>query len=176
MVKRFKTVQFLALIVLGISVVFLTGCPNRQRAEVEEMPEPTEQTGGETTPPGGEENPAVEVDPNAWKGEVQDVFFEFDKYELRSDARMVLQEDARYLKEHPGAEVTLEGHCDERGTDEYNLALGQRRADAVRSYLVDLGVSGTRLKTVSYGEEKPFAMGHTESAWAQNRRVHFVIN
>ena len=172
---RFKTLKTLAgMALLGLAVVFLSGCPNRQRGTVTEVSEPTAQPVKPTPPP--EQPPAVEVDPNAWKSNVKDVFFEYDKAELRSDARMILQENVRYLKEHAGADLTLEGHCDERGTDEYNLALGQRRADAVRTYLVDLGVSGTRLKTVSFGEERPFALGSDESAWSQNRRVHFVIN
>jgi peptidoglycan-associated lipoprotein len=105
---------------------------------------------------------------------VKDVFFDFDKYELRSDARAVLQENARLLKEN-GGNVVLEGHCDERGTEEYNLALGERRAGAARAYLSDLGVDASMLSTVSYGEEKPFATGSDESAWSQNRRVHFRI-
>jgi peptidoglycan-associated lipoprotein len=172
---RFKTLKTLAgMALLGLAVVFLSGCPNRQRGTVTEVSEPTAQP-VKPTPPETEQSPAVEVDPNAWKSDVKDVFFDYDKAELRSDARMILQENVRYLKEHAGADLTLEGHCDERGTDEYNLALGQRRADAVRTYLVDLGVSGTRLKTVSFGEERPFALGSDESAWSQNRRVHFVI-
>jgi len=105
---------------------------------------------------------------------IEDVFFDFDRYEIRADARRVLQNNAGYLKnEFPQLRIMLEGHCDERGTAEYNLALGQRRADAVRAYLIDLGVQSNRMTTVSYGEEKPYTVGHTEEAWTQNRRVHF---
>ncbi len=109
------------------------------------------------------------------KGKVKDVFFEYDKAELRSDARAILQESGRILKENPDARITLEGHCDERGTEEYNLALGQRRAEAVKSFLTDLGINASRFSVISYGEEKPFSAGHDESAWSQNRRVHFVL-
>jgi peptidoglycan-associated lipoprotein len=113
------------------------------------------------------------VDPNAWKSEVRDVFFDYDKYEIREDARAVLQENARLLKANAGMSMVLEGHCDERGTTEYNLALGQRRADAILAYLKDMGVNASAVQTVSYGEEKPFAQGHDETAWSQNRRAHF---
>ena len=165
--------------VLGLAVLVLSGCPHRQRAGVVEIEEPTATTGqapADTTTGGTGETPAVEVSPNAWKAQIQDVFFDFDQAQLRSDARLQLQENARYLKEHPEARLTLEGHCDERGTNEYNLALGQRRADSVKAYLVDLGIPVTRLETISYGEERPFALGSNEAAWAQNRRVHFVIH
>jgi peptidoglycan-associated lipoprotein len=108
-------------------------------------------------------------------GFVKDAFFDTDKAELREDARQVLAEDAAWLKQHAGVQLTLEGHCDERNTEEYNLALGWRRANVVKAYLATLGVSGGRMTTISYGEERPFALGHDESAWAQNRRVHFVI-
>lgn len=118
---------------------------------------------------------SVREDQFAWKGKVKDVFFEYDKAELRSDARAILQESGRILKENPDARITLEGHCDERGTEEYNLALGQRRAEAVKSFLTDLGNDASRFSVMSYGEEKPFSAGHDESAWSQNRRVHFVL-
>jgi len=111
----------------------------------------------------------------AWAKGVQDVFFDFDKYSLTAEARAKLQADAKLLKEHPDVKVVIEGHCDERGTVEYNLALGQRRADSAYDYLVDLGVSPTQLSTISYGKEKPFALGHDDAAWALNRRAHFAF-
>ncbi len=103
-----------------------------------------------------------------------DVFFDFDKSELRTDAVAQLKTNANWLGEQAGRKVIIEGHCDERGTNEYNLALGERRANSAKDYIVNLGVEPARLKTVSYGEEKPFAQGHNEEAWAQNRRAHFV--
>jgi peptidoglycan-associated lipoprotein len=99
------------------------------------------------------------------------VFFDFDQYNLKGAARETLEKQAAWLKRYPGVEITIEGHCDERGTREYNLALGERRANAARDYLIALGVSPDRLRTISYGKERPVALAHTESAWAQNRRA-----
>jgi peptidoglycan-associated lipoprotein len=103
------------------------------------------------------------------------VYFEYDSSELSPEAQKRLDANAAVLKKYPTWVVTIEGHCDERGTAEYNLALGERRAVAARSYLVSLGIAGERLKTVSYGKEFPFDPGHDEAAWAKNRRDHFVI-
>jgi peptidoglycan-associated lipoprotein len=102
-------------------------------------------------------------------------FFEYDSSELTQDAQRALNDDAQTLKQFPTWTVTIEGHCDERGTAEYNLALGERRAVAARAYLVSLGISADRLRTVSYGKEFPFDPGHEESAYVKNRRAHFVI-
>ncbi len=104
-----------------------------------------------------------------------DIHFDFDKSFIREDAKPVLATVADYLKKNPGAKVQIEGHCDERGTAEYNMALGARRAESAKKYLLSLGVKGGRLSTVSYGKEKPLDPGHDESAWAKNRRDHFVL-
>ena len=103
-----------------------------------------------------------------------DVFYDFDKSELRTDAIEQLKTNANWIKATAGKKVVIEGHCDDRGTTEYNLALGERRANSAKDYIVNLGVDPARMKTVSFGEEKPFASGHNEEAWAQNRRAHFV--
>jgi peptidoglycan-associated lipoprotein len=102
-------------------------------------------------------------------------FFELDSSELTPDAQKVLNENAATLKRYPTWTVTIEGHCDERGTAEYNLALGERRAVTARAYLISLGVSADRLRIVSYGKEFPFDPGHDETAFSKNRRAHFVI-
>ena len=102
-------------------------------------------------------------------------FFALDSSELDDRGRATVTANAEIMKKYPTWVVTVEGHCDERGTAEYNLALGERRAVAVKTYLVALGVAPDRLRTVSYGKEFPFDAGHTEAAWAQNRRAHFVI-
>lgn len=102
-------------------------------------------------------------------------YFDLDSSELNSDAQRALNENATVLKQYANWTVTIEGHCDERGTAEYNLALGERRAVAARAYLISLGISADRLRTVSYGKEFPFDPGHDESAYAKNRRAHFVI-
>jgi len=115
------------------------------------------------------EPPAEEPRPAAL--EQGTVYFDFDSAVLRSDATGTLKKNADAMRGEPDAVVTLEGHCDERGSEEYNLALGERRAEAVRTYLVDLGISGSRLRVVSFGEAKPAVMGHDEAAWKWNRRV-----
>lgn len=102
-------------------------------------------------------------------------FFGYDRDEVDEAARVVLQANASLMKKYPGWTITIEGHCDERGTAEYNLALGERRAVAARTYLLSLGIDGNRLRTVSYGKEFPFDPGHDEPAWSKNRRAHFVI-
>jgi peptidoglycan-associated lipoprotein len=104
---------------------------------------------------------------------LQTVYFDFDSSALRPDAMETLRQNAEKIKQVPGVVIQLAGHCDERGTQEYNLALGERRALAVRNYLIQLGVSGDRLVTISYGKERPAVEGHNESAWAKNRRVEF---
>ena len=107
--------------------------------------------------------------------ENEDILFEFDSASLSVEAQEILRAKAAWLRENPRARVIIEGHCDERGTNEYNLALGDRRAFSAKSFLVDLGIDESRLTTISYGEEKPIASGSTEEAWAKNRRAHFVI-
>ncbi|MCZ6765509.1 MAG: peptidoglycan-associated lipoprotein Pal [bacterium] len=106
---------------------------------------------------------------------VGDVFFEYDKYALSADSRRSLENNARQLRDASSFDIVIEGHCDERGTNAYNLALGERRAKATKDYLVSLGVSSRRVTTVSYGEERPFDEGDNERAWAKNRRAHFVV-
>jgi peptidoglycan-associated lipoprotein len=103
-------------------------------------------------------------------GELKAVPFDFDSYELNEEARSVLKGNADYLKSHAGLEVLIEGHCDERGTREYNLALGQKRAKEARDYLIRLGVQGRRTATISYGQERPVCSDSTEECWAKNRR------
>lgn len=103
-----------------------------------------------------------------------DVFFAFDKYDLTAESRATLSKNADALKADGSVRILIEGHCDERGTNEYNLGLGERRAKAAKDYLVSLGVDAGRIDTISYGEERPFAQGHDETAWSQNRRGHFV--
>ena len=107
---------------------------------------------------------------------LQPVFFAYDSAEIDAASRRVLDQNAEVLRRNPNWVITIEGHCDERGTAEYNLALGERRAVAARQYLEDLGLAEDRLRTVSYGKEFPFDPGHDEAAWRQNRRAHMVIS
>ncbi len=106
---------------------------------------------------------------------LSDAFFDYNQNVLREDAKQALQQDARWLARWPETRIQIDGHCDERGTPEYNLALGERRAEVVRDYLTSLGISGDRMKTRSLGREDPFCRDTGESCWAQNRRDHFVI-
>ena len=106
----------------------------------------------------------------------EDIFFDFDKSTLTPAAQDNLMKKAAWLRANANATVTIEGHCDERGTNEYNLALGDRRADSAKAFLVDLGIAASRLTTISYGEERPLCPQKTEECWAKNRRAHFVVN
>ena len=105
-----------------------------------------------------------------------DIHFDFDKYNLTSEDRAILKKDAAWLAKHEKINIIIEGNCDERGTTEYNLALGQRRAEEAMKYLVELGIDKNRIKTISYGKERPLDPGHSEGAWAKNRRDDFVIS
>ena len=109
------------------------------------------------------------------RGYLEDVFFDTDRFDLSPETRGVLAKNANWMLQYSTVLILVEGHCDERNTREYNLALGDRRANAVRDYLLSLGVTATRVRTISYGEERPFALGRTEEAWRLNRRSHFVI-
>jgi peptidoglycan-associated lipoprotein len=105
----------------------------------------------------------------------EDTYFNFDDASLTSGTRLILKKKVTWLRENPDATVMIEGHCDERGTEEYNIALGQRRAQSVKMFLINAGISVSRLSTVSYGEERPVDFGNNESAWSKNRRAHFKI-
>jgi len=108
--------------------------------------------------------------------ELADIRFEFDKFNLSDDARASLKNHAEWLNKNRDVMIVIEGHCDERGTSEYNLALGERRANAAAKFLVDMGIDAKRIKTLSYGEELPLDAGHNEDAWARNRRAHFAAS
>jgi len=126
--------------------------------------------------------PAVNVPTNTmsaeeeFKAHVQDAFFDYDTYDVRNDAQTVLAADASYLVSHPDIKVVIGGYCDERGSNEYNIALGQNRADAAKNALVTAGVAANRIRVVSYGKEKPFCSESTEECWQQNRRAGFTLD
>jgi peptidoglycan-associated lipoprotein len=107
---------------------------------------------------------------------IRDIYFDYDKSDIRPDQQSSLQADAQFLQQHPNIVFLIEGHCDERGSTEYNLALGTSRADSVKNALVQAGVNASRIKTISYGKEKPFCMESNEACWQQNRRGHFVYS
>jgi peptidoglycan-associated lipoprotein len=171
-----KAPVLLVVLVVGLAALLAAGCAKKAKEAPPTPPpappvvqSPTPSTTPSTTP----ETPGSE--PAVTKGDFTDAFFDLDSYTLRDDARAALDLAAKLLRDKPDVNITLEGHCDERGTVEYNQALGEKRANAARDYLVAAGVPAARVQTLSYGKERPFAEGHDESAWAQNRRAHFVL-
>lgn len=111
----------------------------------------------------------------AKKGMLLTVYFDFDRFTIRDDMKSTLEKDAEWLKKNQKVNIRVEGHCDERGTNEYNIALGERRAQSIKEYLINYGIAQSRLSTISYGEEKPVDLDHTEEAWTKNRRGELVI-
>jgi len=190
-----------SLVLVCVAATATWGCAHRNRVVAPEVPQPAAESlpiPAEPLPAGGAPATRVEAEPGVVAatrsesgvtgsdlpadveainraGILKDAFFDSSLSELRTDARDALAADAQWLQAHPTVRVTIEGHCDERNTAEYNLALGWRRANAVRDYLVSLGVAAGRVVTISYGEERPFADGHDESSWVQNRRAHVVV-
>ena len=144
-----------------------------RRREMEKQAAIQEETIQDERLSESEKRAEIRVDRDMFEND--DVQFEFDSAKLSMDAQDILRRKAEWLKENPRAKIIIEGHCDERGTNEYNLALGDRRAFSAKSFLVDLGIAASRLTTVSYGEERPIDSHADEDAWAKNRRAHFVI-
>ena len=160
---------YLALLLVIPGLLFSVSC---QKKVVDATPEPVAEE------PEPEPEPEKEVVPMMVPAVVmqEDIYFDFDKSTLTPAAQDSLLRKAEWLRENPDATVTIEGHCDERGTNEYNLALGDRRAESAKAFLADLGIDPARLTTISYGEERPVDPRSTEEAWAKNRRAHFVVN
>jgi peptidoglycan-associated lipoprotein len=166
---RTSTLVFSGLL---LTLALGPGCASRKQvttAEPAPPPAPAAEPAPEAPPPSPP--PAETEKPQLT---LQDAFFDFDDFSLRTDAKAALDGDAKYLEQNAGANVVIEGHCDERGSVEYNLALGEKRARAAKDYLVSYGITAARMTTISYGKERPFDPGHDESAWAKNRRAHFV--
>ncbi len=171
-------------VALAILVTFAAACSKKPPVQTAPVPAPVptpEAPTAVTVPPRPETPPVppevrvtdktlVEI-----SGYLKPAFFDYDKSDIRPDAREALNGDADFLKKWPTLKVTIEGHCDERGTREYNMALGQRRASAAKEYLVSLGVDASRLTTISYGKERPFCTERNEECWQKNRRAHFVV-
>jgi peptidoglycan-associated lipoprotein len=172
MARRFAIIAVVAL------APFAAGCAKKA---VEAPPTPAPAPPQETTTPTPSTETPKETPPTPGSttgisaSDFQPVFFDFDSYTLRADGRSALDANARLLRDNSNAKIVIEGHCDERGTVEYNQALGERRAQAARDYLAQAGITDSRLRTVSYGKERPFDPGHDEAAWAKNRRAHFVL-
>ncbi|MBN2466937.1 MAG: peptidoglycan-associated lipoprotein Pal [Deltaproteobacteria bacterium] len=141
------------------------------------MKEPPVQEGGEQPQVAEEELVALQnlQEKAVREGAFGDVYFDFNVYTLKEESKATMTKTAEWLTTHPTVSIMIEGHCDERGTQEYNLALGERRGASVQKYLYSLGIDLARMQTISYGEERPADPGHDEEAWAKNRRVHFTI-
>ena len=171
--------KVLMVLALGfvVSAVGLNGCASKKK--ITEEPVKKEEV---KAPPRRPTPPAVvprtpekveEVVPRDLS--FATIYFDFDKSDIRSDQRNAINRNAQLMSKYQTVRIRIEGHCDERGTEEYNMALGQRRADAIESYLIDYGISSSRIRTVSYGEMRPVDSGHNESAWSQNRRAEISI-
>jgi peptidoglycan-associated lipoprotein len=184
-----KLITFTVLVMLVIA-----GCAKKKPPVARPMPPPSATAGtGTPTAPPPPPRPIAEpvvVPPEPLRDDaigskslddlnrespLSPVFFELDSFDVSAQGQQVLQANAKVLKQFPSWQITIEGHCDERGTAEYNLALGERRALAAKTYLVSLGIPADKVRTVSYGKEFPFDPGHEDSAWSKNRRAHFVI-
>lgn len=126
------------------------------------------------TPPPAPPSQTSATDEEMFSRNVRDIYFDYDKYDIRADQQAAMQSDAQFLTQHPAIRFTIEGHCDERGSTEYNLALGDNRASAVKNALIQAGVGADRIRTISYGKEKPVCTESNEQCWQQNRRGHFV--
>jgi peptidoglycan-associated lipoprotein len=179
-------------LLLLLSVVTVFGCRSRGKVPPPATPSDTTATAPDTTvpvqspdrdfvPPPQESTDVLSADIKEAnrmaheRGWIRDAFFGFDASTLDADAQESLQQSATWLRTHTEYNLLIEGHCDERGTEQYNLALGDRRAETAASYLATLGVDRNRIRTVSYGEERPFEEGSNEAAWSQNRRAHLVL-
>ncbi len=166
MKERKKRAAFFLAVLAAAVALAISGCAKRQAVK----PSPEQQTAAPAS------EPAAPPQEPASQASLQSstVYFDFDSYAIRDDQKPILQDVAKAIREGRDIKLMLEGHCDERGTVEYNLALGDRRARAVKSYLQGLGADPDMLETVSFGEERPAASGHDEASWARNRRVEVV--
>src|SRR5512140_2301806 len=185
--------KIFALSFILAALLILPACRTKTKPQPSPAPVAKTDTVGEVAPPPTKvEEPTDFVQPAATseelpsdiadlnrtaqeRGWIRDAFFDFDASTLSQSAQDALSASSTWLKAHPQYNLVIEGHCDERGTEQYNLALGDRRANTAKDYLQTLGIDASRLRTVSYGEERPFDAGHDESAWAKNRRDHLVI-
>ena len=175
-----KLIKMLSIPVVVCLTLGLSGgcCPKKKAPKAEPPPTrvvqaPVVKEKPEAPPPVIKEEPLEDQARKA--GALQSIYFDFDKYNLKPEAVKKLDQTADWLSKKPSVKIRIEGHCDERGTNEYNLALGDRRANSAKKYLIDLGIGSDRISTISYGEERPADPGHNEAAWAKNRRDEFKI-
>lgn len=173
--RRSPNLVTLALALLTGASLMALGCASNKKVSTTVPPPPaTTETQPPPPPPPEETAPKPPEEETSTRASLADAFFDYDDASLRADAKTALEGDAKYLETNSGSKAVIEGHCDERGSVEYNLALGERRAKAAKDFLVSYGIPENRLTTISYGKERPFDPGHDESAWAKNRRAHVV--
>lgn len=166
--------SMVSVFLLGL-IVLLSACSKKDVVSDEPVINPSDlDTAGSADTSGGAMTGNA-GDAGLGSSELTTVYFAYDSYSLTSEARNALKNNADWLKQNASARVQIEGHCDERGTNEYNMALGDRRANAVRNYLSRMGVESSRMDVISYGEERPSDSGHDEGAWSRNRRAVFVV-
>jgi peptidoglycan-associated lipoprotein len=168
---RFATLALAAMMAASLMAL---GCASHKKVSTTVPPPPPAPTETENAPPPSAPPPAPPTEETETTVSLQDAYFDFDDASLRQDAKTALEGDGKYMEAHSKTNVVIEGHCDERGSVEYNLALGERRARAAKEFLVSYGIPASRLTTISYGKERPFDSGHDETAWAKNRRAHVV--
>jgi peptidoglycan-associated lipoprotein len=178
--KRCPKLVVWIISILWLLSLFTIGCTQKAVVKGEESAVQKESTAGAGTVTekgkGAEAEATQETAASAKEGiAFKDIYFEFDKFSLRPEARDIVKQLAGWLTKNKNYDALIEGNCDERGTTEYNLALGERRAKEAMKYVVELGIDGKRLRTISYGKERPLDPGHNEEAWAKNRRDHFVV-
>jgi peptidoglycan-associated lipoprotein len=171
-----KNKKFTGIVILSGIIAFsgLTGCAKKSEPVVEQKPVSTERPVMTPKEDGGIRMPQ-QISEGRTSAPMYPIYFDFDKYSIKQDMMGRIETNARFLKENPMIKVEIQGNCDERGTNEYNLALGEKRAKAARDFLVNLGVSANRIEIVSLGEESPLEPGSNEAAWTKNRRDDFVI-
>lgn len=174
MTRNSRWTTWLCVLSLALVLIGAGGCKRRQ-PPITPIYEPGPGTTGTAEATTGTGLPEVGIEDLIFDKDrgLKPVYFDFDSYAIRPDAMATLKQNAELIKQAPNVIIQIEGHCDERGTQEYNMALGERRALATRAYLITLGVSGDRMTTISYGEESPADPGHGEAAWAKNRRCEF---
>lgn len=173
----YKSKVFMVFILgAAITMTGFIGCSSKKKVAEEPKKEAVKPAPQRPEPPKVvPKTPEKREDAVPANLQFQTVYFDFDKSTIRSDQRSALTRNAQLLNQYKTVKIRLEGHCDERGTEEYNMALGQRRADAVERFLTDYGISSSRISSISYGEMRPADPGHTEAAWSKNRRCEIVI-
>ena len=175
--SRSTLAKAMAIASIGVMLA-LAGCSSKKPAPLPGDNNPSGTRIGEGTSPGSSTNSLEDWKTGKYgaQGPLSDIHFGYNDYTIQDQDGSVLKSNASWLQAHPQTKVQVEGHCDERGSEEYNIALGAKRAQAAKDYLVTLGIEGSRVSTISYGKELPLCQEHDESCWQQNRRDHFAVS